>query len=276
MVQDQPTLKGKTVAITRPCGQAEEEAEIIRREGGIPYFMPTITIKASSNRAPIKKLITELATGKTDHVIFMSVNGVNHLFAAAETMHLRSQLEEGLQKTTVTAVGPRTAQELRSHNIRVDLVPAKYTSEGVLDTLMQQGVQDRVIRIPRTPAASPALMEKLRKLGALVEEVYVYESEAVVDHNLAKRFLGDLTDGRIDGVVFGSSMCVRNLFLMLNEFSSAEQLRDLLNRKQTAIVAIGPVTADTLRGRGVKVDVMPKEHVFEAALIELAHYWSSQ
>ena len=274
MVQDQPTLKGRTIAITRPCVQAEEEADIIRKKGGTPYFIPTIEIKASSDLAPIKKFITELVTGKTDYAIFMSVNGVNHLLNAAESLKQLKELEEGLEKTTIIAVGPRTGQELKVHKIHVDLIPSKYTSEGVLETLMHRGVSGKSIRIPRTPAASPTLTEKLREQGASVEEIYVYESEPLGDKNLASRFLEDLANGKIDAIVFGSSSCVRNLFQMLDELVPAAKLRDLFNRKQTTVVAIGPVTAKTLVKMGVNVEVMPNEHIFEAALTELARYWA--
>ncbi len=54
-----------------------------------------------------------------------------------------------------------------------------------------------------------------------------------------------------------------------------EKLRDLLNSKIT-VVAIGPVTAETLSEMGLKVDVMPDKQVFEEALISLARYWDAE
>ena len=112
MVQKTPSLKGKTVAITRPAGQAEEAGKLIEEKGGAPYYIPAIEIKGLSNLAPIKKFITELQKGQVDYVIFMSTNGVKYLFNAAESTKQTSQLKEGLAKTFVIAVGPRTAQAL--------------------------------------------------------------------------------------------------------------------------------------------------------------------
>ena len=60
MVQKTPSLKGKTVAITRPAGQAEEAGKLIEEKGGVPYYIPAIEIKGLSNFAPIKKFIAEL------------------------------------------------------------------------------------------------------------------------------------------------------------------------------------------------------------------------
>jgi uroporphyrinogen-III synthase len=274
MVQDEATLKGKTIAVTRPCGQAEEAAEAIRKRGGKPYFIPTIEVKGPSDLAPIGKFIDELEKGRIDYIVFMSANGVRYLLSAAESLGKSEKLRVGLEKATVIAVGPRTAQELQASHIRVNLVPSKYTSEGVIETLQHHGVRGRLIRIPRTAAATHALAEKLADMGGLVEEVYVYESSVPVDDEVKTEFFRDLTAGRIDAVVFGSSMCVKNLFHMLTKQASEEKLRDLLNQKVT-VVAIGPVTAETLRKMGVRVDVMPEAHLFEEALAALARHWSA-
>ena len=45
MVQKTPSLKGRTVAITRPAGQAEEAGKLIEEKGGVPYYIPAIEIK---------------------------------------------------------------------------------------------------------------------------------------------------------------------------------------------------------------------------------------
>ena len=112
MVQKTPSLKGKTVAITRPAGQTEEAGKLIDEKGGTPYFIPAIEIKGLANFAPVKKFISELLNGQVDYAIFMSTNGVKYLFTAAQTLKQSSQLNEGLAKTFVIAVGPRTAQSL--------------------------------------------------------------------------------------------------------------------------------------------------------------------
>jgi uroporphyrinogen-III synthase len=274
MVQENSTLKGKTIAITRPRGQAEEAAEMIEERGGKPYLVPAIEIKAPSDFSPIQKFISELQKGEVDYVIFMSVNGVRYLLSAAESLSLLDEIVDGLRKTVTVAVGPRTAQELKARHIQVNFVPSKFTSEGVVQTLRQQVVSGKTIRIPRTSSASPVLKEELGEMGALVQEVYVYKSALPVDTALSARFFQDLTAGKIDALVFGSTSCVKNLFEMLSGRISPEQLRDLLNAG-VVVVAIGPVTAGALAELGVKVDVMPDRHLFKESLAALARYWNS-
>ncbi len=275
MVQTEETLKGKTVAVTRPAGQYEEAAEIIRRRGGKPYFIPTIEIKASTNLVSIEQFIGDLWRRKFDYVILMSTNGVKQLLNAAATLTLLNKLRRGLARTVVLAVGPRTARELEVSKIRVDLIPQTYTSEGIVETLQQHGILGKSVCIPRTSSAAPSLKEQLTKMGASVQEVYVYESALPADSQVAEEFFRKLAEGRIDAVVFGSSMCVRNLFQMLGKQAAPDKLRAIFNQK-TTIVAIGPVTANTLVKMGLKVDVIPDRHVFEEALAKLAEFWATK
>lgn len=273
MVQKTPSLKGKTVALTRPAGQAEEAGKLIVEKGGFPYYIPAIEIKGLSNLASVKKLIAELQKGQIDYVILMSTNGVKYLFEAAESLKRVTQLKECLSKTFVIGVGPRTAQALTDCGVHVDLVPAKYSSEGLIECLQGQDVSGKTIRIPRTSGATPTLTDKLREMGAKVEEIYVYESGLPVDEELKEKFYQDLKNGKIDAIVFGSGLSAKNIFKMLTEKAPMDTVRQLVNGKVTT-VAIGPTTAEALRELGVTVDVVPESYLFEEALAALARYWT--
>jgi len=203
----------------------------------------------------------------------MSVNGIKYLLTSVEKLGLKPRLEETLKKTAIMAVGPKTAQELRNHNIPVDLVPATYSSEGIIECLIQHGVSGKTFYIPRTRGATPELANRLTALGGKVKEIYVYDSKLPHNQDLDKKFLQDLTDGNIDAIIFGSSLSVKNLFKMLGETVSKQKLRELMNNKLT-IVAIGPVTAETISKMGLTVDVMPDKYLFKEALIKLAQHWS--
>ena len=131
------------------------------------------------------------------------------------------------------------------------------------------------IRIPRTSNATPTLTEKLREMGADVEEIYVYESGLPVDEKLKDKFYEDLTSGKIDAIVFGSGLSAKNIFKMLTEKAPMETLRNIMKDKVTT-VAIGPTTAEALKEMGVKVDVMPEDYLFENALISVSRVLEHQ
>ncbi len=275
MVQKALTLKGRTVAITRPQGQAEEAGKLIEEKGGIPYYIPAIEIKGLTNFAPVKKFVSELQKAQVDYTIFMSTNGVKYLFSAAENLKQSSELKAGLAKTFVIAVGPRTAQALKEeYQVHVELVPLKYSSDGLIECLQTKKISGKKIRIPRTSNATPTLTEKLREMGADVEEIYVYESGLPVGNEMKDSFFKDLTSGKIDAIVFGSGLSAKNIFKMLSEKASMETLSALINDKVTT-VAIGPTTAEALKELGIKVDVVPQDYLFEEALTALARHWGT-
>jgi len=274
MVQKTKTLKGKTIAITRPREQAEEAGRLIVQKDGKPYFVPTIEIKGPSNLSAIKDFIDALAEKKVDYVIFMSVNGVQQLLDAAATLGLKKQLKPRLNSVVTMAVGPKTAEALEKNQIHVSIVPEKYTSEGIMQSLQERGASGKTIYIPRTSQAPPELAEKLRQIGNRVTEIYVYESKLPSDQELNEKFLQDLSEGRIDAIIFSSSLGAKNLIDMLKEDISAKRLLDLIKTK-TTVVAIGPTTAKTLTEMGLNVDVMPEKHLFEEALNALAQHWKT-
>ncbi|MDR0797905.1 MAG: uroporphyrinogen-III synthase [Nitrososphaerota archaeon] len=273
MVQTTSLLKGKVVALTRPAGQAEEAGKIIQDKGGIPYYMPAIEIKPLSNTEHVKRLIAELQTGTVDYVILMSTNGVKHLFEVAQSVNQVDMLCSGLTKTCVIGVGPRTAKELEAYNVHVDLIPEKYSSEGLLEVLKSKDVKGKVIRIPRTTSATPTLNNQLTAMGADVQEIHVYESGLPINEDLKNKFHNDLMSGQINAILFGSGLSAKNIFRMLTEKTSIEQLRKLLAEKVT-IVAIGPTTAQALKEFNIKVDVIPENYLFEDSLIALAEHWT--
>jgi uroporphyrinogen-III synthase len=271
MVQDDFTLKGRTVALTRPLNQAKETGNLIEQYGGTPYFIPTIEIASTCDLLAVQVFFAELEDNKVDYVLFMSPNGIHYLLNIAETLGLKDKLKKCLNKIVVISVGPKTAQELRNHDINVSLIPKNYSSDGIVDCLKQKGIEGRTIYIPRTRDATPYLANSLTILGAKVHELYVYASLLPHDQHLNERFLKDLRAGMIDAIIFGSSLSVTNLFDMLGKLISKEKLRELLNNALT-IVAIGPVTAQTLFKMGLKVEVVPKSYLFEEAIKALARY----
>jgi uroporphyrinogen-III synthase len=173
------------------------------------------------------------------------------------------------------AVGPKTAQEMKKNGIGVDLIPEKYTSEGIWQCLQQHNVKGKTVYIPRTSEAPPELAENLQAMGNRVEEVYVYRSQVPDDKRLAQKFVKDLANDEIDAIIFTSSLGVKNFFKILHHIISEEKLKKLIEKK-IVVVAIGPTTSKTLTEAGVKVDVMPKKHTLDKVLDALGDYWAGK
>ncbi len=239
--------------------------------GGKPYLLPTIEIQPPRDLAGVKEFFRALRVRAVDYVVLMSVNGVQHLLAIAENLRIADEVKADLKDVFVIAVGPRTAQELEKNGVRVDLVPERYTSEGIFQCLQQRDVRNKTIYIPRTSEAPPELGEKLKEMGNHVEEIHVYHSQLPTDKMLALEFVKNLEEGKLDAILFTSSLGVKNFIQILTPLVSEEKLKDLM--KKVVIVAIGPTTAKTLAQTALDVHVMPQEHTLIGALNALASYW---
>ena len=79
---------------------------------------------------------------------------------------------------------PEPPKPLKEYHVRVDMVPTKYSSEGLIEASKAKNSSGKKIRIPRTSNATPTLTDTLKEMGADVEEIYVYESGLPVDEGL--------------------------------------------------------------------------------------------
>jgi len=76
----------------------------------------------------------ELKEGKLDAVIFTSSQTALNIFE-----YLGEGLKEEMDGVTVCAIGPLTAKTLEEHNVKVDIMPEKYTVGACLDELETKG-----------------------------------------------------------------------------------------------------------------------------------------
>lgn len=271
----QLSLEGKTVAVLRPEGQAGELARQIAKLGGKSYLAPTLEIRPTRDKRQVRDFICELAKGRIDYVVFTSRNGVRGLIEASEDLQLKNQLLKALNQATVVTIGPKTGAELERHGVQAMLTPSSYSSEGIVEILRGTDLKGRVIAIPRSRGANPYLPRALRRMGARVLEVPVYEVAPPSSDSRVLTLLRDLFGGKIDVVTFTSPSSAKNLFKIAERHGLADKLRMHLNDR-VIVAAIGPVTGRSLNELGVKVDATPKRYVAEAMLASVLERLSEE
>lgn len=258
------SLKGKVIAITRPEKQARQLAELVSKLGGKPYVVPTVEIKPTRNRRSITRLINKFLNEQIDFVIFMSVNSVTSLIESSKNSVSKARFLEKLNRATVVAVGPKTRRELEKHGVKVDIVPPKYSSEGIVESFEKINIKGKTVAIPRSSKSSRYLTQSLEELGANVLEVPIYECALPTDRSKVLELINDLLKGKIDVLTFTSSFTARNLFKIASEHALADEFVKCLAKP--VVAAIGPTTQKTLEELGVIVDVVPKEYTIEAMM----------
>jgi uroporphyrinogen III methyltransferase/synthase len=148
----------------------------------------------------------------------------------------------------ICAIGPATAQALRSRGIEPDLLPERYTSEGLAVVMGRAGVQGARVLVPRSDIAPEELVQGLEETGATVDQVPAYRTAVPSEAREKAREL--LSRGQVDIVTFTSSSTVQNLLSLLN---GPDQL------KGVTIACIGQVTARTAAKLGLHVDIVAEE-----------------
>ncbi|MFQ5950943.1 MAG: uroporphyrinogen-III synthase [Candidatus Geothermarchaeales archaeon] len=268
------SFDGRTIAFVRPRDKLDESANLVSTAGGRPYPVDILTVRSLIHRPEVESFFEELCTRGFDYSIFMSTNGVEHFVTAGEK-YRPQHYREALGRSKVIAVGPKTAQQLARQELPCHEIPDRYSSSGIIASMEVKDLSEARVAIPRARNASPSLREGLADLGAKVTEVFLYELEVDSSSVKTMEFLRGISRGRIDAVVFTSSAIAQGVLGAAETSSMREEVHRKL-ASNVLVVAIGPLTASTLREMGLRVVVEPRIHTFRGAVASLtAQYQKS-
>jgi len=250
---DNRPLFGRRIIVTRPREQAEELVRRIEAEGGEALTAPSIRIQ------PLLEPDLSGLDRPYDWVVFTSVNGVSCLLSAL----WRSGADiRKLGAAKIAAIGPETARAAERNGLRVDFVPSRYVAEQLAEELPESVLGKRVL-IPRAKLARELLPELWRAHGAEVDVVPVYES--VPDEEGIAELRAQIVSGGADAVTFTSSSTVRGF---------VERFGDL-DLSRLKVACIGPITAETARAAGLRVDVTANDFTVAGLLEALRRHFGS-
>jgi len=249
-------LQGKKVVITRAKEQAEDFADLLKKYGAEPVYLPVIKVVPPKDYSPLDKALDNL--NSYNWLIFTSVNGVKFFFRRLAELNLAIANFSG----KIITIGPKTKEELTSKNIKVESFPQEYRAEAIVELIKPLIRSGERVLLPRADIARKVLPEELKNLGLDVTEVTAYET--VKDKNNVDDFLKLLQEGEIDYITFTSSSTVRNFFALIEEKIADKELIKLL--KTLKIAAIGPITRETLRDFGIEPDLVAKDYTIEGLL----------
>ncbi|MFW6004994.1 MAG: uroporphyrinogen-III C-methyltransferase [Desulfonatronovibrionaceae bacterium] len=241
-------LLGRGVVVTRAREQASGLLRDLTELGACCHEFPTIKIQPFKDYTLLKQSVLELEG--YDWIVFTSVNGVRFFWKQLRSMNLDAR-HLGTRK--VAAIGPATALALEKRGIFADFVPEKYVAESVVQGLLRLGVKDSRVLIPRARVAREVLPEELKKAGARVDVVPVYET--VLAQQDGQNILEGLEKGEIHYVTFTSSSTVDNFLTLVTPESLEPYVHQGLK-----LACIGPVTAATLEKHGLQASIMPEDY----------------
>lgn len=251
--EDRP-LFGRRVVVTRSRAQSSDLVEALGGAGAVPVEFPTIrVVEPADGYAELDSAIGKIVSAPPgqpayDWLVFTSINGVEHFF---ERLQKAGDVRD-LRGLKLGAIGPATAAALERRGLKLDFVPAEYRAEAVIEGLLERGVKGSRVLIPRAKEAREVLPEKLAAAGAQVQLATAYET--VLDDTGASDMKHMLLEGKIDIITFTSSSTVKNFAALLDGFDFSSLPAGV------TVACIGPVTADTARELGIRVDMVAENY----------------
>ena len=242
-------LFGKRIIVTRTRSHASSLSSRLIELGAEVLEIPTIRITEPGNMEPLKDAL--LGLGSYQWLVFTSPNGVEHFFK-----YFFKGFDDlrDLGGCRIAAVGPATAAKLEAMHLKIDLMPDEYTAEGVARAFQdndQFSVENENIALLRAQIANPELPKALESIGAIVDDVPVYQT--VPETEDLDGAVASLEENGADWITFTSSSTVEN-------FDARFGLVNTVNQHGLSTASIGPETTKALKKLGVNPDVESNPH----------------
>ena len=243
-------LFGKRMVVTRTREQASELVALLEENGADCLEFPTLHMEAVEDYTVLDNALDNLS--QYQWIIFTSINSITWFFMK---LMEKSMDARNLAGPKIAVVGKATADKLSTYGLSAELVPEKFTGEGLAEALIDSGVKGNKILLPRALKAREILPEMLAQAGAEITIAPVYKN---VPPQKRKKELRQLLENKeIELVTFTSSSTVHNFMTMIDA-GTDEELDNLM--KPVTIAVIGPITAKSIRKYGLDVDIQPEQY----------------
>jgi uroporphyrinogen-III synthase len=124
-------LEGQTVVVQRHGSENRELDRALEAAGARVVEIPTYRWSLPDDRAPLERLVDELAGGRIDAAIFTNAEQARNLFRVAAAVGKTGEARAGLNRALVASIGPVASAALREAGVRVG-VEAKPPKLGAL------------------------------------------------------------------------------------------------------------------------------------------------
>ena len=250
-------LSGLTFWNTREASAAPALTARLTELGGRVIERPTIAHLPPVSWAPFDEALARLTPGTW--IVFTSATAVRFAVGRIEVLGAAAA---DLARASIAALGQGTEEALKAWGLPVAIVPRTFQQEGLLEALRPRLEPGQPVWLPRAEEARTVLEEGLAAAGAAVRVTPVYRT--VVPAGGLGAALDALLSGKLDWILFTSSSTVTNLFDMLPDANARRALR-----KGPAIACLGSITAETARGLGLTVTVVPQRQDLDGLVAAL-------
>ncbi len=242
------SVVNKTILITRSPDEAWESVASLIEAGFNLLFFPTIeTVYCQPNTEEINNF----KDTKFDYLIFSSANAVKFFLHFLRM----NQIEFDFDNVKVAVTGRKTAERCESFEIKVDVIPEKFSAEGLLTHFSNYDLRDKNILIPSSKIARSELNDGFESMGVNVFKLNVYDT--VKTRPSVKNF-DKLKSLNPYYFIFTSPSSFDNFV----EIVGINDVKEYFAEKE--IYTIGQTTAETIRNYGIEKVNYPEEFTLKS------------
>ncbi len=255
---------------------SRELARLVVKHGGEPISVPALKEENEESGEAVAQIISELAQGRYEVVVFMTGVTVSHLFETAERLGERARLVAGLLGVTTVTRGPKPTAALRGFGVPPTLSAREpFTSSEVVDALSGIDVAGRRILLLHYGERSDTLAETLLAQGAELAEIWLYRWALPESTNELEGLVDELCLGRVDALAITCQIQFRHLMQVAKSIGKSEDLIRALNQK-VVVGVVGPTCNAIVQAYGVNVQVIPEHPKMGPLVATLMRYLESR
>ena len=118
---DDERLAGARVAVQEYGVSNPDLLEGLEARGARVTRVPVYRWALPDDVGPLESAVEAIVSGGIDVALFTTGMQVVHLFQIAATLGQEDALRNGLRRVTVASIGPTTTEQLREHDVQIDL-----------------------------------------------------------------------------------------------------------------------------------------------------------
>lgn len=253
--------------------KTEEMAEIIERRGGIP-LVRSLQGLTDSDPVEVEEDVKRFIQQGADWFVFTTGIGFEAMIQAAERLNAVSEFEERLKETKIACRGYKTNTFLSKSGIHPVVCDDDGTIASMIEKLEVFDFTDQKVWIQLHGELSSQLYQFIQSKGSMdVQLVLPYRYHAPEQETLAS-IMNDLIQREVDAVCFTTRVQVGYLFDYAREQGREDEVKSVFEQDVLA-AAVGKVTAEALRDKGISRIIVPDKERMGALIVEIAHYYES-
>ncbi|MBU1924275.1 MAG: uroporphyrinogen-III synthase, partial [Candidatus Omnitrophica bacterium] len=237
-------LSGKRYLATATNGLNKDILKNFKELGADIDCVSMVKVLPNKDYSVLDRVISRVK--RFDWLVFTSRHGALYFL---ERFYKLGGRETEL-KNRIACVGSGTANEFIKRDIRIELMPKKFTTKDLAIELSKRALKGKDIALLRTTVEKDYMKDILSTTGANIVDCIVYNiKELKSSKRLDKALLK-----RPDSILFLSPRSVDCFFNII----SGRIKEDL--KKGSPFVSIGPVTTNALKAKGINRIIEPEKH----------------